>query len=145
MTETRVTNGDATETTGSETGSVLVIDDDCDVRAVLREALTRGGYTVEAVGSADQAMRLLEDSKFGVLLLDLRMPEMDGEELFKVLRQRHPESASNVIFMTGDIANIDTHRFIAATERPMLTKPFGLDVLAKAVGWQLNSKQPLPK
>ena len=144
MTTSRTPKRAGTESTGSETSSVLVIDDDFEVRAVIREALTRGGYSVEAVEGAGPALQLFEYSKFDVLMLDLRMPEMDAEKLFEILCQWHPELATNVIFMTGDTASIDTQRFIATTERPILIKPFGLDTLEKAVSRELDSRKPLP-
>jgi len=68
-------------------------------------------------------------SEFSLVLLDLRLPGMDGMEFFRILVRRHPALGSRVIFMTGDTAGEHTERFLEHAGRPVLAKPFGLDTL----------------
>ena len=57
---------------------VLFVDDDADLRDATRQSLALTGLTVDAVGSAAAALRLVEAGFDGVVVTDIRMPEMDG-------------------------------------------------------------------
>ena len=119
--------------TDPEPRKILVVDDEPVIRETLLEALTTVGYRVEAVTDGRQALERLRDSAYDILLVDVRMPKLDGEEFYHILTQRAPEVASRILFMTGDTSSEDTHRFLARTGRPFLAKPFDLDELHDAV------------
>ena len=59
-------------------GSVLVVDDDTDVRTLVAELLTRAGYTVSEAPNGREALKLLFDERPDLVLLDISMPELDG-------------------------------------------------------------------
>jgi CheY-like chemotaxis protein len=59
-----------------------------------------------------------------VILTDLRMPEMDGPELYRQVRQRWPHLAASMIFISGDALSPAVQRFLAEVDRPLLEKPF---------------------
>ena len=118
-------------------GRVLVVDDDLAIRELLQAALARSGYKVTAVAGAKQALDLLEDATFDVILLDLVMPEMTGQEFFAELRRQKPALARSVIFVTGAAMDPNAQRFIADTGRPLLTKPFDLNDLEETVAAEL--------
>jgi two-component system NtrC family sensor kinase len=61
------------------------------------------------------------------------MPEMPGDELFRVLRERHPEVAGRVVFATGDVISPARRAFLDATGRPAFEKPFDLAEVAREV------------
>ncbi|KJZ30154.1 hypothetical protein TW83_16155, partial [Paracoccus sp. S4493] len=68
------------------TGTVRLIDDDADLRAVLEQTLTLAGIAVEAFADARSALAGLDAEYAGIVLSDVRMPGMDGLQLFSHLR-----------------------------------------------------------
>lgn len=117
----------------SESTTVLVVDDERNVRSLMARWLESGGYRVLAASSAEEALRRLETSTStpAVALCDIRLPGRDGLWLAERIRQRSPETA--VIMATGlqDIAPaVQTLRQGAVD---YLTKPFGRDRLQEAV------------
>jgi len=70
--------------------SIVVIDDDVQVRAFLREVLMREGYDVKEVSTAKEGLRLCRENHVPVVVIDILMPDMDGVEFIQMLRQvRH--------------------------------------------------------
>src|SRR3954463_9966524 len=78
---------------------VLVIDDDADTRANLRDILELDGYAVEDAGSVAEALRVPEWSKFFAVILDRRLPDGTAEGLLPKLKRLAPQAA--VIIVTG--------------------------------------------
>ncbi|MFZ5470891.1 MAG: response regulator [Myxococcota bacterium] len=76
---------------------ILLVDDDPDWRAFLCECLRELGYAVEEADGGEAALRLLARERFDVLLLDLYMPMMNGEELLEHL----PPGSPPVVFLTS--------------------------------------------
>ena len=62
-------------------GWILIVDDEVNIRAGLRDVLVRDGHTVTEAGSGEEALKLLETSDYDVAIVDIRMPEMSGIEL----------------------------------------------------------------
>ena len=118
---------------------ILVVDDEESIRHLLFEALTRRNYAVETSASVLSALERLRHGTYDLILLDVRMPEIDGRELFATLSREDPEAAARVVFMTGDIANTEVQRFLAGSRRPLLTKPFGITDLYDMVATQLDA------
>ncbi|MDQ2784124.1 MAG: response regulator [Chloroflexota bacterium] len=67
---------------------ILVVDDDDDIRDLLREALTDEGYTVHSAPNGRAALRVLDDQLPALILLDLNMPELDGWGFVRELAKR---------------------------------------------------------
>jgi DNA-binding NtrC family response regulator len=78
---------------------ILVVDDDEIIRTSLSEFLRLEGYGVETADGFDQASALLGAGPFQVVIADVSMPQVDGMELLKTVRNRCPETA--VIMITG--------------------------------------------
>jgi two-component system nitrogen regulation response regulator GlnG len=106
---------------------VLIVDDDEDTREALSEALSDAGLLVEQAGSAAEALRRIDDNGDpDVILLDLRMPGMDGEQFL----ERISQSRARVVVLTGD-ASSRLLRF--ARDAKVLSKPVDLNDLEAAV------------
>jgi CheY-like chemotaxis protein len=82
---------------------VLVIDDEPSVVNGLVRLLHRDGYTVETADNGQQALGLLAEQAYDLLLCDLRMPALDGATFYGRLLLQQPALARRVIFLTGDI------------------------------------------
>ena len=106
---------------------VLIVDDDQDTREALSEALANAGFHVEQSATAAEALGRIEESGDpDVILLDLRMPGMDGEQFLERTRQ----SNARVIVLTGDSSG-RLLRF--ARDAKLLSKPVDLNDLEAAV------------
>jgi two-component system NtrC family sensor kinase len=105
----------------------LIIDDEPEIAGMLAEILTRDGYACDLAGSgraARERLAAVTETHYHAVLCDLRMPEEDGPTLFRWLEQEHPAVARRVIFVTGDTLGPATGRFLAASSRPVIEKPF---------------------
>jgi len=80
-------------------GAVLVVDDDQDMRALLRDELQERGYRVTAAANGREALKKLGEEEYAVVLTDLRMQGMQGLELLGEVKRDHP--GTNVIIMTA--------------------------------------------
>jgi len=84
-------------------GRILVVDDDPNQSSLLRDILTFEGFTVEAVSSSEQALATMRREPYPIVLSDLRMPDMDGLELFRRVREISPESAFIIMTAHGTV------------------------------------------
>jgi two-component system NtrC family sensor kinase len=112
---------------------LLVVDDEHDVGELLSDILRTRGYETQYVASPKAALELMRERDFQGVLMDVRMPEMSGTELWRELQRERPALALKTIFMTGDYASPDTAAMVGATERPLLNKPFRPDELDLAL------------
>ena len=91
---------------------------------VLADILQSAGLTTTRVGSGREALEWLATGHCDFLLSDMRMPDLDGAELWRTLRERHPELARRMAFVTGDTLAPSATRFLKETGLPWLEKPF---------------------
>jgi PAS domain S-box-containing protein len=112
---------------------ILVVDDEPAIRAAISRYFGGLGHSVDAVGSAIEALARLDGQRYDVILLDLRMPDMSGEALYQELLQRDPQHAACTVFLTGDVRGVDSQAFLERAGRPSVEKPFNFDDLARVV------------
>lgn len=79
--------------------NVLIIDDDDQMRSLLREAFLLAGIEVEIAADGSEAERILETRQFKVVLTDIVMPDKDGFEVIFEIKQKYPQTA--IIAMSG--------------------------------------------
>ncbi len=80
---------------------ILVVDDEAEIRASLEEILREEGYGVAGAADAGEAMALLRDAPYDVVLLDIWLPGRDGLELLADLRESPPETRPEVVMISG--------------------------------------------
>lgn len=113
---------------------VLVVDDDADTIEELVEYLAKAGLTCKAAADGWAALKLLADGfKPGVVVTDLRMPEMDGMEFAERLRQFNDREPPEIIFVSGHAGFDDAVAAIRLGARDLLTKPIDAPKLVRAV------------
>src|SRR5919206_4759794 len=101
---------------------VLVVDDDDDIRLLLRELLSGAGYLVETAEDGRVALRVFHEHPTDIVVLDLSMPELDGFETLERLRDL---SDVPVILLTARSGEIDKVRGFRAGADDYVVKPFG--------------------
>jgi len=102
---------------------VLVIDDERDVADLNAEVLTRGGYEVEVIYDAGQALDVLKADNFDAIISDLNMPGVDGRRLHDALRRDFPDMIDHIGYITGDTLGNSSQGFLKESGRPYLEKP----------------------
>jgi CheY-like chemotaxis protein len=118
---------------------ILVVDDDDHLRELLSITLSEGDHTVDTASDGLEALALLNQHRYDVILSDLRMPGLDGPALYEALRtMRHTTAQPRVIFMTGHAAGEKYSAFLQGNTEPILQKPFSLDVVRRVVAVLLN-------
>jgi len=110
---------------------ILVVDDEDYHRELMQKLLSKLGYEVDAVESAEDAFSLLEQSKFPVIITDLIMLEMDGVEFCRRIRETDDKTV--VIALTGHTELYDIGKLKEAGFDNHLTKPFKIDVITQAI------------
>jgi len=123
------------------TRRILIIDDEDSIRDGCRQILERMGHEVETTGEAEYGLKLALSDRFDVILLDIRLPRMEGTDILRILKKEQMISA-RVIVITGygtiPLA-VEAMRLGAVN---FLTKPFGAPELRKAVEECLAEDQP---
>ena len=108
--------------------SVLLAEDDLDIRDVLADMLRAEGFEVLEAGNGREALQLALTQRPNVIVTDLMMPMMDGRELISALKARAALSTVPIIVITAFRGYTDG----LAADR-MLAKPFDLDELTAAI------------
>jgi PAS domain S-box-containing protein len=103
---------------------ILLVDDEASVRVSLQRYLAGRGHDVETTSSGREALGRLREGKFDAVIVDMRMPDVSGEELYRELQTTDPGHADRVIFTTGQLVDDQVRSFLASTGRPCVSKPF---------------------
>ena len=121
--------------------SVLVVDDDPTVRAVLTALLGFDGVDIATATDGPSAVAMAEDEPPDVVLLDVNLPGMDGFEVCRRLKERAPEKP--VVMLTARSSVDDERTGSAVGANAFLRKPFSPLELLDAVRVHLNGKGEL--
>jgi len=118
--------------------TILVVDDDVKMTTLLREELNSVGYDAQVANDGAEALKRLENEFYELILLDLRMPNVNGIDVLKELNKRgYP---GKVIVMTGyaDVEDAMESRRLGAAD--FLSKPYDLDELLITIRKVLHSE-----
>ena len=113
--------------------TILVVDDEAEVRALVREILTLHGYHVIDTGDPVEARRIVEAQPIQLLLTDVVMPIMSGLELATRVEATSP--TTKIVLMSGY-----STAAVKGSGRPLVPKPFQTSDLVNAVRQMLDSK-----
>lgn len=119
---------------------ILVVDDEDSLLHMIREELTTHKYQVVTVSNGESALNEVRRQKFDAIVCDLKMPGLNGRQVYERLREENPEASQRMLFVTGDIIGDPLRNFLEAEKRPCLSKPFSLSDLRQAVKETLQSR-----
>lgn len=115
---------------------ILLAEDDIAVREFVSRALHHDGHEIVAVGDGQQALNMLEQENFDMVLADIVMPQMDGIALALKLSKDYP--GLPILLMTGYAAERQRAHNLDALIHDVITKPFTLKEICRAVNVALD-------
>lgn len=113
--------------------SVLIVDDDVEMRLLLRTVLVRKGFTVAGAGSGEEALKQIEEDRPDVVVLDVMMPGISGLEVCRALREAETTADLPVIMLSARTSLDAIADGLAAGATEYLTKPISSKELAQVI------------
>jgi DNA-binding NtrC family response regulator len=108
----------------TDSGKILVVDDDDSIRDVVSKMLCRLGYAVLSADSAESGLALFLKNKFDLVITDFSMSGMDGINLAYYIKEKSP--STQVVLMTGDEKQVILSKIKGTAVAKALFKPFTL-------------------
>jgi len=117
---------------------ILLVDDEPKIRGFIARALTAAGYEIDCASGGAEALRRAGLGEYGLVILDLIMPDMDGRSVLTTLIRERPEQPVLVLSCLDDVTTKVNCLDLGAHD--YLTKPFSLEELLARVRVQLRSE-----
>ncbi len=119
---------------------VLILDDEDEVRKLVADVLSSDGYTGDTAHDGPEALSLLDQRRYDLIISDLRLPKLDGPALYEAIWERYrSEEMPRMIFVTDSAYEPHYAGFLEKVGGPLLVKPFAADQLRQMVGWMLKT------
>jgi len=127
-----------------ESQDVLVVDDDEDIRGLLVQALTYHGYQVRTATNGQEALDQVVEKHPDLILLDLRMPGVDGYEVIRRLKAKESTQPIPIVVITASPVDKerDKVRVLGMGANQYLTKPLSVQALINEIKTAIAEKQP---
>jgi len=117
---------------------ILVVDDEASVREMVSKMVSLIGHETVVAGSGKEALEILKNEPFSIVVTDIRMPEMDGFELMKAIRDLFPDVY--VICMTAHGGSYTYSDVVAVGAKDYITKPFTIDEMRAKLNRVIREK-----
>jgi len=116
-------------------GKVLVVDDDRDTRDLLQTALEQRGFSIVLTSSGKRALTLARQERPNLILLDLKLPGMDGYEVLQRLKSMPETVEIPVVIITGSLTDeeLKQQKLLSLGAARFMTKPFAVDELVNEI------------
>ncbi len=118
--------------------NILIVDDDLSIRNTMQEYIKNAGFASQTASTAEEALELIKNNKFAVVITDIRLPGMGGLELTKVIKQ---DNGADVIVVTGYSDDYSYEEAINIGASDFVIKPVRLEELLLRLRRVLNERQ----
>jgi len=108
---------------------ILVVDDETSITRLLYKVLTLNGHTVDSAATGHQALNKIQQNRYDIVFLDLKIPEVPGQRIYDWIKKHQADLLSRTVILTGDTLNDDTMHFLDREQAVRLLKPFELGEL----------------
>ncbi len=115
---------------------LLIVEDDAELRESLKELFVEGGYFVKTASDGVEALKMLNNNEFDLVILDLNLPVMSGESVCLEIRKKYPET--RVVILTARDTTPDVIHGLNLGADDYVTKPFIVDELLARVHARLR-------
>jgi CheY-like chemotaxis protein len=112
---------------------ILVVEDNADNRKLVVRMLVEEGFHGEAVESAEEALIRLEQRRFDLVLMDVKLPRMDGKECTRRLRQNPRFKDLPIIAVSAHVVGKQHEEILASGVSALVTKPIDMDELLATI------------
>jgi two-component system NtrC family sensor kinase len=112
---------------------ILVVDDEESIGEILSETLQHAGHTVDVAVNGLEALALIEAGSYDLIISDLKMPGMGGEDLYDRIAEQDPALARRMVFSTGDTVSQESEDFLERSGARCVQKPFDLEDVRRLV------------
>lgn len=110
-------------------GRVLVVDDEASIADAICEFLDLQNITTDKANDGKEALEFLGKNRYDAVISDIRMPGIDGPQLYEKATAIDPYYRTRFLFMSGDLVRDTTQSFVSSLNCPCLAKPFALQLL----------------
>ncbi len=115
------------------TARILLVDDEDTILDLLDEILSAEGHNIERAQDGAEALKVVMDDDFDLIITDFRMPVMTGKEFYERAVAARPDLSSRFIFVSGELDPQVKRDFLASTAVRVIAKPFRADRVREAV------------
>ncbi len=120
---------------------ILIAEDNVINQKLLLNILAILGYKAEAVADGLDVLRSLNEKKIDLVLMDIQMPEMGGEETTRLIRERFTDNAPKIIAITADAMAGDREKYLKAGMDGYIAKPFKMADLVAELRRVMSAKE----
>jgi len=122
--------------------TILVVDDELMMRNLLEKILMRDGYNIITAENGQDALEVLQRDKIDIVISDMKMPEMNGFDLLKIIKKEYPRIGMIMMTAYGDTYTVKDALLLGADE--YITKPFKsfeVSMIVERAYWRLLSNK----
>lgn len=121
-------------------GRILIVDDEKDITTLFADLMRDMGYDVRVADDGETALEIIGSYRPDIVISDIRMPKIDGDELYRRAVNMSPSYASKFIFITAAEINTTLQKFLAETKCAIFLKPFDILELASVIKSKIEEK-----
>ncbi len=125
----------------SKAKKILIVDDEEDIARLVADFIREMGFEVASANDGWEALSIIESFKPDIVVSDIHMPKIDGDELYRRKVAATPSYSKRFIFMTGSGIDLEMSRFLRSTGCVVLTKPFEFQELADVIEKKVEEMQ----
>jgi signal transduction histidine kinase/CheY-like chemotaxis protein len=129
----------------AERKHILIVEDEPTVAALIADVMAGEGYRVDMLLDSREALGRVEEKSYSLVICDLKMPYVDGTEIYRELVRRENPAQHRMLFVTGDTMGPRTLEFLKSSGLHYLAKPFLVEELKHAVRQALADVPPRAK
>lgn len=111
----------------------LIIDDDPSIIEVVSKYLESQGGKIITARNVKVALNIIEREEFDFVICDMKIPEMDGSDFYRIVKEKWASLIDRIIFSTGDVLGDTTKVFIDSVPNSCIEKPFNLNELKDVI------------
>ena len=123
----------------SNNATILYVEDNIDNRTLVRRILMAEGYTLLEAVNATQALKILENTRPDLILMDINMPDMDGYSLTAQIKGTPGFERTPIVALTANVMRGDRERSLQAGCDGYIQKPIDIDKLSEQIEHFLRS------
>ena len=117
---------------------ILIVDDELSILVPLQFLMEKEGYETKLAQSGKEAIEKIDQIRPDLILLDIMLPDLDGYEIYQMIRQRTEWESIRIIFLTAKNREADMAKGMALDADAYITKPFSNKQVVEKVGELIN-------